>query len=167
MDSELYALLVRNEYAYSVRDLNGGMREYSAVIDGYWRTRFLLNDNTKTACEIVGSDLRLKPFSLSDINWDSLNNSGYEYEENARQLAAHYPVSIYPFDEGIALIKWVLHPDGMYFMDEDGYGMEDCDEESLYACIDTHGNVLVKFRPLDSAHTEKSILEEASRITRQ
>ena len=115
----------------------------------------------------MGSDLRLKPFSLSDINWDSLNNSGYEYEENARQLAAHYPVSIYPFDEGIALIKWVLHPDGMYFMDEDGYGMEDCEEESLYACIDTHGNVLVKFRPLDSAHTEKSILEEASRITRQ
>ncbi len=31
------------------------------------------------------------------------------------------------FKNGVVLVEWTLYPDGRYFMDEDGYGMEDND----------------------------------------
>jgi len=32
----------------------------------------------------------------------------------------------------------MLYPDGRYFADEDGYGMEDNEEENVYCIIDSN-----------------------------
>lgn len=42
-------------------------------------------------------------------------------------------------------MKWVVNPDGMYYRDEDGFGMTDNDEINLEGAIDRKGNVVKKF----------------------
>ena len=49
---------------------------------------------------------------------------------------------------GITALSWTLYPDGIYFADSDGYGMEDNDEEQIYAIIDTDLNIIEPFRPI-------------------
>lgn len=43
--------------------------------------------------------------------------------------------------------KWngSLTPDGMYYRDEDGFGMTDDEEINLYGAIDRKGKVVKKF----------------------
>ena len=36
------------------------------------------------------------------------------------------------YKDGLCAISWMLYPDGRYFADEDGFGMEDNDEENVY-----------------------------------
>lgn len=45
----------------------------------------------------------------------------------------------------MAQVSWQLNPDGMYFMDEDGFGMTDDDEVKIYGFIDRQSKILVKF----------------------
>ena len=46
----------------------------------------------------------------------------------------------------MALVYWTLYPDGCYFMDEDGYGMEDNHESALYGFIDKQARVVIPFQ---------------------
>lgn len=55
------------------------------------------------------------------------------------------------FDEGLCAISWMLYPDGRYFADSDGYGMEDCDEEIAYAVINRDLEIVAPFRPMRRA----------------
>ena len=52
------------------------------------------------------------------------------------------------FKDGLCAISWMLYPDGRYFADKDGFGMEDNDEEEVYAIIDTDLNIVEPFRPI-------------------
>ena len=54
------------------------------------------------------------------------------------------------FKNGMCAITWTLYPDGRYFADSDGFGMEDNDEEVVYAIIDTDLNIVEPFRPIDN-----------------
>ena len=54
------------------------------------------------------------------------------------------------FKDGLCAISWMLYPDGRYFADSDGFGMEDNDEEVVYAIIDTDLNIVEPFRPIDN-----------------
>ena len=85
----------------------------------------------------------------------------FEHAGNACRLAAHYPFDIYPFKNGVACVSWTLYPDGMYFMDEDGFGMEPCVEESTWAYVDTNCKVLVKFQDMEDRHIRERLYEEA------
>ena len=71
---ELYRWLQSRESQYSIRDLECGMLVYKYVIDGYWRTCYLVNTRTKMAYEIVGPDLRLKSFTVDDIEVGLVQN---------------------------------------------------------------------------------------------
>ena len=51
------------------------------------------------------------------------------------------------FVDGICVIDWMLYPDGRYFADSDGFGMEDNDEENVYAVIDSNLEIIAPFRP--------------------
>lgn len=53
------------------------------------------------------------------------------------------------FKDGLCAISWMLYPDGQYFADSDGYGMEDNNEEEVYAIIDTELNIIKPFRPIE------------------
>ena len=52
------------------------------------------------------------------------------------------------FKEGICAVSWMLYPDGRYFADSDGFGMEDNDEEEVYAIIDASLEIIHPFRPV-------------------
>lgn len=54
------------------------------------------------------------------------------------------------FKDGLCAISWMLYPDGRYFADSDGFGMEDNDEEVVYAIIDADLNIVEPFRPIDN-----------------
>ena len=156
---ELYRWLQSRESQYSIRDLGCGMLVYRCVIDGYWRTCYLVNTRTQTAYEIVGQDLFLKSFTRDDIDMDSVCK--FKHAGNACRLAARYPFDVYHFKNGVAYVSWTLYPDGMYFMDEDGFGMESCEEETVGAYIDTNCNVLVKFQNMKDRPTRERLYEEA------
>ena len=74
-----------------------------------------------------------------------------------RLLDAHFPTRIRSFENGVAQVSWQLNPDGMYYMDEDGYGMTDDDEVEIYGFIDRKGNVIVKFKNI---HEDWNLLKE-------
>ena len=65
---ELYRWLQSRESQYAIRDLDCGMLVYKYVIDGYWRTCYLVNTRMQTAYEIVGWNLLLKSFTKNDID---------------------------------------------------------------------------------------------------
>ena len=68
------------------------------------------------------------------------------------------------FKDGLCAISWMLYPDGRYFVDSDGFGMGDNDEEEVYAIIDTDLNVVDPFRPIKDV---ASYLEEIRKNKRE
>lgn len=52
------------------------------------------------------------------------------------------------FKNGLCAITWTLYPDGRYFADEDGFGMEDNEEEVVYGIINTNLEFIEPFRPV-------------------
>ena len=54
------------------------------------------------------------------------------------------------YKNGMCAITWTLYPGGRYFADSDDFGMEDNDEEVVYAIIDTDLNIVEPFRPIDN-----------------
>ena len=63
-EKTLYNLLIEQEKYYSATELGRGMKEYKEVIDGYWRTRYLLNTNTGCDYEVVARDLLHQPLHI-------------------------------------------------------------------------------------------------------
>ncbi len=68
------------------------------------------------------------------------------------------------FKDGLCAISWMLYPDGRYFADSDGFGMEDNDEEEVYAIIDTNLDIVEPFRPIKDVAT---YLEEIRKNKRE
>lgn len=147
---ELYSLLSAKKYTsypYERRSLGEGMIIVNAVIGQYWKPRFLLDTNTHRACEFMNAHEQLLTVTADDIDWQRVDLLEGAYM--AHQLSAHYPTFIYNFKNGVAQVSWQLNPDGRYFMDDDGFGMTDDEEITIYGYIDTECNVLVKFQPIN------------------
>lgn len=53
------------------------------------------------------------------------------------------------FRNGVCAICWTVYPDGRYFADEDGFGMEDNDEEKIYCIINKDLEIIVPFQPMN------------------
>lgn len=52
---------------------------------------------------------------------------------------------IYPFADDKAVFSWIVQPDGRYWEDEDGYGMEPDNEVILYALFNKEGHFITPF----------------------
>lgn len=61
----------------------------------------------------------------------------------------NFVYEIGPFEHGLARFEWMVQPDGRYYADEDGFGMEDDDEIWLYSYLGTDGKFKGKFRAVD------------------
>lgn len=99
---------------------------------------------------IIDENRKLVKFGLRDIDFDRVDN--LPNAENARRLHVGYGFEIEGFYNGIALVRWTLYPDGLYFRDEDGYGAEDNEETTVYAFIDKSGNVIIPFRDMETSN---------------
>lgn len=155
---ELYVELKKAQYDSRPYDRLTGMGDnmeiVEEVIDNYWRERFLINNAKKTAYELMDRSLRLTFLTEKDVDWESVRT--LDNNRNAYSFSAYYQrFAVEKFKEGVALVEWTLYPDGRYFMDEDGYGMEDNDASVLYGFIDTHANVVIPFQAKSWEELEK------------
>ena len=111
------------------------------------KQRILVNTALQKAYTIVDNDGNLVNFTKDDIDWDSVGE--LENNHNAYSLKACYYFGIGEYKDGKAFVHWMLYPDGRYFADEDGFGMEDNDEVNVCGVIDTECRVVVKFHASD------------------
>ncbi len=119
----------RNYELYVANTLTGKIRKLSTADGG-----LLVDDN--------------------DIDYDTIVK---EYENgigNARAKAIRYAgINRWDgFKNGLCAISWMLYPAGQYFADSDGFGMDDNDEEVVYAIMNTNLEILEPFRPVDDVN---------------
>ena len=146
-------------YPFETEDLHEGMAVVNEVLGEYWKPRFLLDHRAQRAYEFMSKDETLLTVTRDDVDWHSLENINDENViERARQLDFHFPSFVLKFENGVAEVRLQLNPDGMYYMDEDGYGMPDDEEVDIYGFIDRTGRVLVKFRYIDD--DDDDVLDE-------
>lgn len=131
---------------YDFVNLDEGMGVVKAVICGYWKPRFLVDHNAKCAYEFMSSDESLCTVGVDDIDWASLEGLPEKIVDRAHCRDAHFPTSVLRYKNGVAEVCWEINPDGMYYRDEDGYGMTDDEEVDLRGSIDRKGRVVEKFR---------------------
>jgi hypothetical protein len=110
---------------------------------------FIVNTETNKIKKLVDENSKVVGFTKEDIDYSSLK--GIEHTGGAYVMKVDYAgMGRYlDFRNGICALYWMLYPDGMYFADEDGIGMEDNDEVEIYCVIDKDFNVLRPFRPVE------------------
>ena len=146
---------------YYHRDMGYGMLLFSNRSYGN-KQIFIVNPAIKKVYPISKPNGKLVGFSLNDIDWDNVNQ--LEHNGDAKRLVADYGgLSIEDYKDGIAYVRWMLYPDGRYFADEYGFGMEDNDEVNISAYIDTQCRVVVKFQNMEDDEKCKQLREEALR----
>ena len=147
---------------YYHRDMGYGMLRFSNRSYGN-KQIFIVNPAIRKVYPISEPNGRLVGFTLDDIDWDCVNQLEHNYD--AKRLVADYGgLSIGDYHDGIAYVSWMLYPDGRYFADEDGFGMEDNDEVNISAYIDTQCRVVVKFQDMEDSEKRKQLREEALKI---
>lgn len=170
MEEKLYMVLQSNTYKsdlYKTEDLGEGMAVLYQNIWGYYKPRFVLNHNDKTAFEFMDSYMCLVTVSGEDIDWASLKKLPEEAINRAECLSFQFPSFIRGFRYGVARVDWQLNPDGRYYMDDDGFGMTGDEEIEIYGFIDTKGSVLVKFKAIKDRKELEFMRMEAEEIVKK
>ncbi len=167
----LYTLLSESDFSgrnYRTDEYGDNMRIIEESIDGWWKQRYLLDDEKHCAYEIMNTGLRFVNFSSDDIDWESLKSLPKDAVGRAHWLSALYPSFVRQFKNGVAEVSWQLNPDGRYYMDDDGFGMTDDEEITIYGFIDRQMNVLVKFRYINDDWDQlKQMRAEAEDIVKR
>lgn len=130
---------------YEQRDLGEGMTLVNQVIGEYWKPRYLMDNEAKCAYEFMSIDEVLQIVTDEDIDCGGLKGLPQDAFERAKAHSFHFPGHVYQYKNGVAEVEWQLNPDGMYYRDEDGFGMTDDEEINLYGAIDRKGKVVKKF----------------------
>ena len=153
---------------FRVHELSEGISVIEQVINGWWKQRYLFNEDTCRAYEIMDEGMTFTNFTTDDIDWNSLESLPDYMIERARRLSALFPTFVSCFQNGVAKVSWQLNPDGRYYRDDDGYGMTDDEETTVYGFIDTEMNVLVKFQYIGNDWERlKEMRREAERKLRK
>lgn len=148
-----------DEADYYHRDMGYGMLRFSNRSYGN-KQIFIVNPAIKKVYPISEPSGKLVGFTLDDIDWDNVNQLEHNYD--AKRLVADYGgLSIGDYQDGLARVDWMLYPDGRYFADEDGFGMEDNDEVNISAYIDTQCRVVVKFQDMEDDEKRRRLREGA------
>lgn len=133
------------DYPYELRDLGEGMTLVNQVIGEYWKPRYLMDNEAKCAYEFMSGSETLQCVTDDDIDWYSIKDLPQDALDRAQRHSFHFPGYISEYKDGVAEVRWQLNPDGMYYRDEDGFGMTDDEEINLYGTIDRKGKVIKKF----------------------
>lgn len=149
-------------YPYEKKELGEDMYVINQVICGYWKSRYLIDERNKAANEFMSEGTVLQTICKDDIDWESLKGLPQAAVNQAKRQDATYPTFIRKYNDGLAEVSWQLNPDGRYFMDEDGYGMTDDEEVTIYGFVDREGRALVKYRRIDD-YSELDGMEKEAR----
>lgn len=120
--------------------------------------RYLVNKVTGKARQISTPGI-VVGFSDEDIDFATVDKSPHGYTARSRRMD-FTPVGWYDrCKNGLIVLVWILYPEGRYFADEDGFGMEDNDEEKIYCVINDNLEVV---RPFTIVHNLQALLAEIS-----
>lgn len=147
-EEKLYRELCLSQYqglSLVQNDLGEDMALVTQVIGRYWKPRYLMDKEARCAYEFMSIDEVLQIVTDEDIDRDSLKGLPQDAFDRAKAHSFHFPGHVYQYKNGVAEVEWQLNPDGMYYRDEDGFGMTDDEEINLYGAIDRKGKVVKKF----------------------
>lgn len=147
-EEKLYRELCLSQYqglSLVQNDLGEDMALVTQVIGRYWKPRYLMDKEARCAYEFMSIDEVLQIVTDEDIDWDSLKGLPQDAFDRAKAHSFHFPGHVYQYKNGVAEVEWQLNPDGMYYRDDDGFGMTDDEEINLYGAIDRKGKVVKKF----------------------
>lgn len=162
-DEKMYQILISDKYGekdYQRIGLGEGMEVINQVIWGWWKPRFLLNHNLKTAYEWMWPNQQLAIVDQEHIDWESMKNLPEEAVRTLHAYSFQFPSFIRGFQNGIARVDWQLIPDGRYWMDDDGFGMTSDIELNIYGFIDKEANIISKFRYYSDKELDSGILSK-------
>ena len=166
-EKEMYIELNDAKYKsrpFETHDLGEGMAVINCLMFSWWKPRFILNHNEKTAFEFVGPDECLTTVTENDIDWDSLKGLPQKVINRARRFDFHFPSFVHRYQNGISEVSWQLNPEGYYYMDDDGFGMSDDIEITINGFIDVYGNVIKKFKLVKNSNELDDMRREAEKI---
>ena len=147
-EEKLYRELCLSQYQglpLVQNDLGEDMALVTQVIGRYWKPRYLMDKEARCAYEFMSIDEVLQIVTDEDIDWDSMKGLPQDAFDRAKSHSFHFPGLVYQYKNGVAEVEWQLNPDGMYYRDEDGFGMTDDEEINLYGAIDRKGKVVKKY----------------------
>ena len=147
-EEKLYRELCLSQYQglpLVQNDWGEDMALVTQVIGRYWKPRYLMDKEARCAYEFMSIDEVLQIVTDEDIDWDSMKGLPQAAFDRAKAHSFHFPGHVYQYKNGVAEVEWQLNPDGMYYRDEDGFGMTDDEEINLYGAIDRKGKVVKKF----------------------
>lgn len=150
------------QYPYRKEELGDDMFVIKQAICGYWKPVYLIDERNKGAEVFMNEAATLARVSVDDIDWESLNGLQQDAIERAKALDAVFPTFIHKYKKGVAEVSWQINPDGRYYMDEDGFGMTNDKEITIYSFVDRSGSPLVKFRYIHDI-SELKVMEKEAR----
>ena len=162
-DEKMYRILSSDKYStgeWQKHKLGEGLEIVNQVICGWWKPRFLLNHNLKTAYEWMWPNQQLAIVDVEHIDWDSMENLPDDVITTLHGYSFKFPSFIRGFNDGVALVQWQLIPDGRYWMDDDGFGMTGDIELNIYGFIDQEANIISKFHYYTDTKLDAHILDK-------
>ena len=106
--------------------------------------RYLVNLATKKARQISTQGF-VVGFSDDEIDFATIEKLPKSHNARLRKLN-YGGISWYArCKNGLIALGWTLYPDGRYFADEDGFGMEDNDELTVYCVMNDNLEVVRPF----------------------
>lgn len=109
---------------------------------------FFANHNTGKARQLLDENSNLVGFGDQDFDWERLKDVENYYDIQHKHVDYGGLGRYSDFRNGVCCLCWMLFPDGRYFADEDGFGMEDNDEENIYCIIDNNLRILIPWQPM-------------------
>lgn len=110
----------------------------------------ILNKETGKLRRIVSEDGRLL-VNDCEIDFDAIEEGCPDFEGG--KYVEYYFGIFRDFKNGVCAICWTVYPDGRYFADEDGFGMEHNNEENAYCIINRDLEIIVPFQPMKDVAT--------------
>lgn len=117
---------------------------------------YLVNNVTGKARKIV-EDIHFACFSDDEIDFATLDKLPNSHRAHSRRIDYMHMGRWSNCKNGLIALCWMLYPDGRYFGDSDGYGMEDNDELTVYCIMDENLNVIRPFTVVDDV---QALLDE-------
>lgn len=124
--------------------------ENMAILKENGKSFTILNKETGKLRRIVSEDGRLL-VDDSEIDFDAIEEGCPDFEGG--KYVEYYFGLFRDFKNGVCAICWTVYPDGRYFADEDGFGMEHNNEENAYCIINRDLEIIVPFQPIKDVAT--------------
>lgn len=120
--------------------------ENMAVYSGEGKSFTVINKKTGEARMFVSASGELLAAG-NEINFDAIKRECPHF--NGYKVVEYWFGRYSNFKNGLCALCWTIFPDGRYFADEDGFGMEDNDEEKVYCIINKKMEIIVPFQPMN------------------